>query len=401
MFNLEAIKDLAIETPSKIVLIVLDGLGGLPRAETGRTELETARTPNLDGVAARGICGLIDPVSPGITPGSAPGHLGLFGYDPLRFTVGRGILEVLGIDFDLRPGDVAARGNFCTIDSEGIVTDRRAGRISTEKNTELCSTLSGIALDGAEFLVAPVKEHRLAVVLRGEGLSGDVTDSDPQRVGLASQPVVAHSPEAEKVARLANDFIARARTLLADQHPANMVLLRGFSQHPNLPTMKEVYKLNAAAIASYPMYRGLASLVGMDILDTGPAIADEFDTLAQHYEHYDFFFIHVKKTDSTGEDGDFDAKVRVLEQVDELLPRVLDLEPQVLVVSGDHSTPALMEAHSWHPVPTVLCSEWCRPDGVREFSESACTSGGLGRLPAAQIMALAMANALKLAKFGA
>ncbi len=401
MLDLDLIKDLATETPSKIVLLVIDGLGGLPKPGTGKTELETARTPNLDGVASRGICGLTDPVSPGITPGSAPGHLALFGYEPIKFSVGRGILEVLGIDFDVKTGDVAARGNFCTIDPDGIVTDRRAGRISTEKNAELCEALSGITLDGAELLVVPVKEHRLAVVFRGEGLSGDVTDSDPQRVGLPVHPIVAHTPEAEKLARLANDFVAKAKTILADYHPANMVLLRGFSQHPDLPTMKDVYKLDAAAIASYPMYRGLARLVGMEILDTGPTITDEFDTLAQHYDQHNFFFIHVKRTDSTGEDGDFDAKVRVIEEIDELLPKVLDLEPDVLVVSGDHSTPALLKAHSWHPVPTILCSEWCRPDHVREFSESACASGGLGRLPAVQVMPLAMANALKLAKFGA
>ncbi len=401
MLSLELLRDLATETPSKIVLLVLDGLGGLPRPDTGKTELETARTPNLDRVASRGVCGLTDPVSPGITPGSAPGHLGLFGYDPVKFMVGRGILEVLGIDFDVKTGDVAARGNFCTLDSSGIVTDRRAGRISTDKNAELCRALSGITLDGAGLFVIPVREHRFAVVFRGEGLSGDVTDSDPQRVGLPPQPVAAHSPQAEKVAGLANDFIAKAKMILAGHHPANMVLLRGFSQHPDLPTMKDIYKLDAAAIASYPMYRGLARLVGMEILDTGPTVADEFDTLAQHYDQHNFFFVHVKKTDSSGEDGDFDAKVHVLEEVDALLPKVLDLKPDVLVVSGDHSTPALLKSHSWHPVPTILFSEWCRPDSVREFSEPACASGGLGRLPAAQIMPLAMANALKLTKFGA
>ena len=401
MLSLDVLRDLATETPSKIVLLVLDGLGGLPRPDTGKTELETARTPNLDGVASRSICGLTDPVSPGITPGSAPGHLALFGYDPVKCLVGRGILEALGIDFDIKTGDVAARGNFCTVDSDGIITDRRAGRISTEKNAELCRALSGIKLDGAELFVVPVKEHRLAVVFRGEGLSGDVTDSDPQKVGLLPHTVEAHSPQAEKVARLANDFIAKAKTILADHHPANMVLLRGFSQHPDLPTMKDIYKLDAAAIASYPMYRGLARLVGMEILDTGPTVADEFETLAQHYDQHNFFFVHVKKTDSSGEDGDFDAKVHVLEEFDAQLPKVLALNPDVLVVSGDHSTPALLKSHSWHPVPTILCSEWCRPDSVREFSESACASGGLGRLPAVHIMPLAMANALKLTKFGA
>lgn len=401
MLRLDQIRDLATPTPSKIVLLVIDGLGGLPDPDTGKTELETARIPNLDQVASSGICGMVDPVSRGITPGSAPGHLALFGYDPLEFTVGRGILEALGIDFDIQRGDVAARGNFCTIDANGLVVDRRAGRISTEKNAELCSELSGITLDGAKLFVVPVKEHRLAVVFRGDGLEADVSDSDPQREGLAPQPVIPHSPKAQKVANLANEFAARAKAGLANHHPANMVLLRGFSQHPDLPTMGDVFKLNAAAIAAYPMYRGLAKLVGMRILDTGSGISDEFDTLIQHYADYDFFFVHIKKTDSTGEDGNFDGKVQVLEEIDEQLPRILKLEPDVLVISGDHSTPALLKAHSWHPVPVALYSRWCRSDQVREFSELACSSGALGRFRSVEVMPLAMANALKLAKFGA
>lgn len=401
MISLDQIKSLATQSPSKIVLLVIDGLGGLPKPDTGKTELETARTPNLDRLASMGICGLADPVSRGITPGSAPGHLALFGYDPLRFTVGRGILEVLGIDFDIKQGDVAVRGNFCTIDQDGLVIDRRAGRISTEKNSELCKTLSDIVLNGAELFVVPVKEHRLAVVFRGDELSADVSDSDPQKTGVAPQTVVPHTPAAQKVAKLANEFAAKTKAILADHHPANMVLLRGFSQHPDLPTMRQIFKLNPAAIASYPMYRGLAKLVGMRILDTGTTIEDEFDTLVQHYAQHDFFFIHLKKTDSSGEDGDFDAKVHVLEEIDRLLPQIMNLEPDVLIVSGDHSTPALMKAHSWHPVPTVLYSKWCRHDNIREFSEPACSSGALGRFPSVEIMPLAMANALKLAKFGA
>lgn len=401
MLSLDLIKDISRQTPTKIVLLVIDGLGGLPRPDTGRTELETAHTPNLDQLASRGVCGMIDPVSRGITPGSGPGHLALFGYDPVEYTVGRGVLEVLGIDFDIKRGDVAARGNFCTIDGSGLVADRRAGRISTEENRGLCEMLSGIALKGVELYVIPVKEHRFALVFRGDGLVADVTDSDPQQIGLVPQIVAALSPRAQRVAELANEFVDRAKALLADHHPANMVLLRGFSQHPDLPTMSEVYKLNPAAIAAYPMYRGLARLVGMQIVDTGTSIEAEFDTLGRHYADHDFLFVHVKKTDSAGEDGDFDAKVRVLEEVDGLLPRATRLDPDVIVVSGDHSTPALLRAHSWHPVPVVLYSRWCRPDRVTGFSEAACSSGGLGRFPATDIMPLAMANALKLAKFGA
>ncbi len=401
MLNLEQIKDLAVKSPTKIVLLVIDGVGGLPRPDTGKTELETARTPNLDSLASRGTCGMIDPVSPGITPGSAPGHLGVFGYDPLKYSVGRGILEVLGIDFDIDRKDVAARGNFCTITRDGLVTDRRAGRISTEKNSELCRVLSDIELSGVELHVIPVTEHRFALVFRGDKLSGEVSDSDPQQTGVAPKEMVALSPSAQKTAALANEFITRAKEALAEHHPANMVLLRGFSQYPDFPSMDDIYKLNAAAIAAYPMYRGLARLVGMTVLNTGAGIDDEFKTLSQNYADHDFFFIHVKKTDSAGEDGDFDAKVRVLEEVDSQIPQLTGLEPDVIVVSGDHSTPAVLKAHSWHPVPVILYSKWCRTDNVKEFSETACASGALGRFPAVELMPLAMANALKLAKYGA
>jgi len=401
MLSLEQLKEITRQSDSKIVLLVIDGLGGLPRPGTGKTELESAHIPNLAELANKGNCGLTDPVSPGITPGSAPGHLALFGYDPVKFAVGRGILEAMGIDFDLKKGDVAARGNFCTIDSKGLVTDRRAGRISTEENAKLCKKLSKITLEGIQLYVAPVKEHRFLLVFRGEGLTGDSSDSDPQQVGVAPLNVVAHSPKGKRTARLANNFIAKAKAVLADSHPANMVLLRGFSQHPNLPTMNEIFKLNPAAIAAYPMYRGLAKLVGMKLLDTGSSIEEEFDTLGKHYAEHDFFFVHVKKTDSTGEDGDFDAKVHVLEEIDRLLPKITALNPDVLIVTGDHSTPAILKGHSWHPVPLLLYSKWCRADHVREFGETACASGGLGRFPAVEVMPLAMANALKLTKFGA
>ena len=401
MLSLEQLKEITRQSDSKIVLLVIDGLGGLPRPETGKTELETAHTPNLAELANKGNCGLTDPVSPGITPGSAPGHLALFGYDPIKFAVGRGILEAMGIDFDLKKGDVATRGNFCTVDNKGLVRDRRAGRIATEQNAELCKKLSKITLEGAQLYVVPVKEHRFLLVFRGEGLSGDASDSDPQQVGVTPLNVVALSPKGKKTAKLANAFAAKAETALADSHPANMVLLRGFSQHPNLPTMSDIFKLNPAAIAAYPMYRGLAKLVGMKILNTGATIEEEFDTLVRHYAEHDFFFIHVKKTDSTGEDGDFDAKVRALEEIDRLLPKITSLNPDVLIVTGDHSTPAMLKGHSWHPLPLVLYSKWCRADRVREFGETACASGGLGRFPAVEVMPLAMANALKLTKFGA
>jgi len=399
--NLELIKSIARSSPSKIVLMVIDGLGGLPEPGTGETELETANTPNLDKLAASGVCGLSDPVSLGITPGSAPAHLALFGYNPVSFNIGRGVLEALGIDFDLQLDDIAARGNFCSVDEMGLVTDRRAGRIPTEKCIELCQLLDGVVIEGVKVFVCPVKEHRFIVVFRGDSLTADISDSDPQQTGVAPKVITAQSSEASRMASIVNQFIAQAKMTLAEHRPANMVLLRGFSGQPHFPTMGEIYKLKPAAIASYPMYRGLARLVGMKVLETGTTIKDEFITLKQNYANYDFFFIHIKGTDSAGEDGNFDRKVRIIEQVDKALPKLTSLEPDVIVVTSDHSTPALLKGHSWHPVPILLYSKWCRPDRVGEFSESACVSGGLGRFPATQIMPLAMANALKLNKFGA
>ena len=401
MDNLELIKLVSRTSSTRIVLLVIDGLGGLPQPQTGKTELETANTPNLNQLASRGTCGLIDLVGPGITPGSAPGHLALFGYEPVSLNIGRGVLEALGVDFDLQQGDIAARGNFCTVDENGLVTDRRAGRISTDKCAELCQLLDGLVIDEVKLFVCPVKEHRLIVVFRGEGLTSELSDSDPQQVGVAPKVVTALHPEAGRMASITNQFIAQANTTLAGHYPANMVLLRGFSQRPHFPTMGEVYKLKPATIASYPMYRGLAKLVGMEVLETGTSIEDEFVTLKQNYANYDFFFLHIKGTDSAGEDGDFDRKVRIIEQVDRAIADLITIEPDVIVVTGDHSTPALLRGHSWHPVPILLYSKWCRPDRVTEFSESACVSGGLGRFPATQIMPLAMANALKLNKFGA
>ncbi|RLC71180.1 MAG: phosphoglycerate mutase [Chloroflexi bacterium] len=401
MLPLEDFKKLAKKTSTKVVLLVVDGLGGLPHPDTGKTELETAQTPNLDRLAREGLCGLIDPVSPGITPGSAPGHLALFGYDPLRFRIGRGVLEALGIGFELRYGDLAARGNFCTVDEQGLVADRRAGRIPQEKCVELCQKLSQISLPGVELFVLPVREHRFALVLRGDNLSPDLPDTDPQVTGLPPRTLTPLSPQAESTVRLVNEFLARAREILADSHPANMVLLRGFSTLPHLPPMSEVFKLNPAAIAAYPMYRGLAKLVGMKVLESGQKIEEEFETLKMHYPEHDYFYLHVKGTDSAGEDGDFERKVRIIEEVDALLPRVLSLNLDVLLVTGDHSTPAALRAHSWHPVPILLHSRWCLPDEVSEFGERACARGGLGRFPAVEVMPLALAHALKLDKFGA
>jgi 2,3-bisphosphoglycerate-independent phosphoglycerate mutase len=399
--ELEFLRPLVQPASTRIVLASLDGLGGLPRPETGKSELETARLPSLHALAARSACGLLRHVGPGITPGSGPGHLGLFGYDPLRYPVGRGVLEALGIEMDLKPGDVAARGNFCTVDGAGRITDRRAGRIGTDLCVKLCERLRAIRLDGAELLVEPVKEHRFVLLLRGSGLSGRLSETDPQAIGVPPLPVRALAPDAGKTAELVNAFVDQAQHLLADAAPANMVLLRGFDQRPELPRFPDVFGLRAAAVAAYPMYRGLARLVGMDVLKTGGSFADEVETLREHWASYDFFFLHYKDTDKAGEDGDFDAKVGALETFDAALPGVLALGPDVLAVTGDHASPSILKGHGWHPVPVLIASAYCGADPVSRFTERDCAHGSLGLLPAQDLMPLLLANALRLTKFGA
>jgi 2,3-bisphosphoglycerate-independent phosphoglycerate mutase len=399
--DLNIIKEIAITSPEKIVMLVLDGLGGLPNPKTGKTELETARIPNLDAIATQGICGLADPVAPGITPGSGPGHLALFGYDPFTNEIGRGILEALGIDIELGHDDIAARGNFCTVDNKGIITDRRAGRISTEKCVELCKLLDGMKIEGVNIKVYPVREHRFVVVFHGTSLDVQITESDPSQTGVTPLEVKFIHVSAMRTANIVNAFITKAKAILAEHHPANMILLRGFAKKPKLSTMQEIYKLNPLAIAVYPMYRGLAKLVGMQLAQTGITLEEKIKTLKENYARYDFFFLHVKETDTVGEDGNFAGKVKVLEQIDSALPALTALKPDVLVVTGDHSTPAVYGGHSWHPVPVVIYGKYCRPDKVKEFSETAFLAGGLGRMHATDIMPLALANARKLTKFGA
>lgn len=386
---------------TKIVLLVADGLGGLPLQPGGNTELETARTPNLDVLAQRGALGLSIPVKPGITPGSGPGHLGLFGYDPLKYQIGRGVLEALGIDFPLGPDDVAIRGNFCTLDAAGNISDRRAGRISSENAAPLCQKLDRITIPGVEVFVRHVKEYRLVIVFRGEGLGGDVEDTDPQQTGVPPLPPVARTADSERTAQVARQFLEEARRLLADDAPANFLTLRGIDKRPAIPTCQEVYGLRAAAIAVYPMYRGLARLVGMDVLDAGHSLREQTACLKAAWNDYDFFFLHYKYTDSTGEDGNFDAKVERIEELDAAIPEITALRPDVLIVTGDHSTPSRMRTHSWHPVPTLLVADNCRSDDAQAFGERDCLDGGLGQFEAKYLMPLALAHAGRLDKFGA
>lgn len=405
MTDFKLMRELTREGKSKIVLLVMDGLGGLPLRPGGLTELEAARTPNLDRLASEGALGLSRPIAAGVSPGSGPAHLALFGYDPIQYDIGRGVLEAFGIGVEVGERDVAARGNFCKLDAAGLITDRRAGRIASDKAAALVEKLAGIRLDRVECEVRPVKEHRLVLVLRGEGLSADIHDTDPQVVGASPLPARAASaaPAAERTATLANQWIAAAREILAGQPQANMLTLRGFSGDPNLPKYYDVYRLKAACVAVYPMYKGVAKLVGMDVqMFAGDSPTDEFAHLGKIRGDYDFFFVHVKPTDSRGEDGDFEGKVRVIEGVDAALPALIDLKPDVLIVTGDHSTPAKLRAHSWHPVPLLLWAPATHmPDRSQSFGERECIGGGLGQFPATDIMPLALAHAGRLARYGA
>ena len=397
----ELVRELAEKNGSKIVMLVADGLGGLPMDPHGRTELETANTPNLDRLASRGTSGLSVPVLPGITPGSGPGHLGLFGYDPLAFKIGRGALEATGIGFELGPHDVAARGNFCTLDSAGLISDRRAGRIPSEESFQVVERLQAVKIPGVETFVKPVKEHRFVVVFRGEGLDGGVADTDPQTTGVAPLDPSPVTPAAQRTADIAKEFVRQARAILADEQKANGMVLRGFAAKPQLPSYLDLYGLRAAAIAVYPMYKGLAQLAGMTLIGKAQSLDEQIDELAKCWNDYDFFFLHFKYTDSTGEDGAFEQKVKRIEEFDRAIPRIEKLGPDVLIVTGDHSTPSKLKSHSWHPVPTLLVADTCRPDGLEKFSERDCLRGGFGQFPAKHLMLLAMAHALRFGKYGA
>jgi len=401
--NPEFIDTLVVKNNTKIVFLIMDGLGGLPMGGREQTELEAAKTPNMDALAKRSICGLLDPVGYGITPGSGPAHFALFGYDPVKNNIGRGILEAAGIDYPMTERDLLIRINFATIDKDGVVVDRRAGRIDNDTNKRICRKLQENIreISDVEVVFEPVREHRALLVLRGDGLCEDIQETDPQKTGLSALPPKALIPEAEETSTLLQSLIDKAREVLADESKANMMLLRGYSRYRRYPYINERFGLNALAIAGYPMYRGIARLLGMTIGPQPGTIEEEISALRKNYEKYDFFFVHVKPTDSRGEDGNFDAKVKVIEEVDSLIPLVTELNPDVLVVTGDHSTPAALASHSWHPLPVMLYSVTCRPDRVEKFGESDCICGGLGRMPMVHLMGLALAHARRLEKFGA
>lgn len=403
--DLNDVAALAQPTGEKIMLLVLDGVGGLPLEPGGLTELETARTPNMDALLAAGDAGLHVPVATGVTPGSGPGHLALFGFDPLKYRVGRGALAALGVEFPLQPGDVAVRGNLCTVDGEGIVTDRRAGRIATEEAAPVLDLLDGIHVSGAQTFVRPVKEHRFLLVLRPEeATEADIADTDPGVTGVSPLDVVAGSPSSDFAARVTREWLALVPETLSGQPRANMVLLRGFATLPDWPLFPDVFRMRSLAMAAYPMYRGVARLVGMDAMavDDDPAALQP--ALAERIDDYDFFFLHVKGTDKAGEDGDFQRKVDIIERVDEVLPALRETGIGVTLITGDHSTPAKMKSHSWHPVPFLLHGGPGRghlSEGTAGFGESECGRGALGTIRGCELMPLAAASAGRLGKFGA
>lgn len=398
------IKPLVQKNNSKIILVVLDGVGGLPI--NGKTELEMANTPNLDALARESACGLHVPVAYGITPGSGPGHLGIFGYDPIEFQIGRGILEALGLGLEVRKTDVAVRCNYATI-KDGVIIDRRAGRIPTEQSKRLTEKLQDEIkkIDDVELIFAPGMEHRFALLMRfPENLNptaSEITDTDPQKEGKSPLPPKPMSKDAERVSTVAEKLINKAHEILKDEEKANFILTRGFSSMPHIPTFEEVFGLRAIAIATYPMYRGLARLVGMDTPQVEGSVEDEIRFLKQKYSDYDFFFLHIKKVDSYGEDGNFEGKAERIEEFDRLLPQILELSPEVLIITGDHSTPALLKSHSWHPVPVILKSTYVLGGLCSAFSERECTKGELGIFPAVNLLPLALAHSLRLKKFGA
>ncbi len=389
---------------NKILLTVLDGVGGLPNTKTGKTELETAKTPFLDELAAESSCGTATPVLNGITPGSGPGHIALFGYDPIETQIGRGVLECLGIDAPLEKEDIAIRGNFATVDDKRIVTDRRAGRIATEENRKIVALISENIkeISGVKIEIRTVKEHRCAIMLKGDGLYPSVSENDPQKEGVPLKPIKPLDKQSEKTAKILTEFENKVIGLLGkNDSKAKGILLRGISRLPHIPGFAEKYKLNAVCIAAYPMYRGVSKVAGMDIANCGETVDEEIAALQELYDKYDFFFLHIKKTDSYGEDGNFDAKVKFLEEIDNKLRVIKKLKFESIAVTGDHSTPAVLKSHSWHPVPLMINSPNAIPDDVKKFAERECAKGILGRIYSKEIMYLLLACALKLDKFGA
>lgn len=399
--------ELTLKTNAKLALLVMDGLGDLATTAQGRlTPLEAAHTPNLDALAKESAQGRMIPVAPGITPGSGPGHLGLFGYDPLEFQVGRGVIEALGLGVELKPGDVCARANFATLDANGIVTDRRAGRIPTEMCEKLCAMLAAKVkkIGDTEVIIKAGKEHRFVVVFRGKGLEGPLTDADPNREGFAIPAVKPRDPKnakQKKMAKLIADFYKAALPVIAKEKPANGFLMRGIAHQPDIPLFEDRYQLKPACLAVYPMYKGLAQLVGMTKIEGPQTIKEQFERYVAEFDNYGFFFIHFKYTDKYGEDGNFEAKKKAIEEFDAALPIFLQKKPDVIAITGDHSTPCAVKGHSWHPQPVLLHSALSGTDKLERFTETGANLGSLGVFEAKFLIRLMQANAKMFDKFGA
>jgi len=405
--DLDLLSSLAIDNDTKVLLVVLDGLGGLA-GPNGKTSLEAAHTPNLDGLARSSICGFHDPLGPGLTPGSGPAHIGLFGYDPFRYMIGRGVLDTAGTPFVFEPGDMASRLNFATLAADGTIADRRAGRIPDEEGKRVTELLAQNIreIDGVQVLMQHVKEYRAAAIFRGKKLDGRLCDSDPQQVGLKPLQVAPTeknpTAEAKEAAGFANKFIAQAKEILADEQKANFIMMRGFDVYEPLPNFCELYKWRACAVAAYPMYKGVSKLAGMRVIEEGQStIEEEIELVERELPNTDFLFLHIKKADSMGEDGNFEGKVEVIEHFDRLLPRLVDLKPDVLCITGDHSTPCSLKSHSWHPVPICIAAETVRTDSCQTFGETSFLTGGLGRIHSTDIMPLLLAHGGRLMKYGA
>ncbi len=405
--DLKLLSSLTVHNDTKVILVVLDGVGGLP-GPNGKTSLEAAKTPNLDLLARSSVCGFHDPLAPGITPGSGPAHIGLFGYDPFRYLIGRGVLDTAGTPFVFAPGDLASRLNFATLAPDGTISDRRAGRIPDEEGRRVTDLLAENIreIEGVQVLLQHVKDYRAAAIFRGKQLDGRLCDSDPQKVGLKPLEVVPTernpSSGAREAARLANTFIARAKKVLAGEAKANFVMMRGFDIYEPLPNFCELYKWRACVVATYPMYKGVSKLAGMRVIDEGQStVEEELDLVARELPNTDFLFLHVKKTDSMGEDGNFQGKVEVIAHFDQLLPRLLELKPDVLCITGDHSTPCSLKSHSWHPVPICIAAATVRVDACVTFGETSFLTGGLGRIHSTDVMPLLLAHSGRLMKYGA
>ncbi|MCE5327122.1 MAG: 2,3-bisphosphoglycerate-independent phosphoglycerate mutase [Planctomycetaceae bacterium] len=398
------ISSLAIKNDKRIVMLVMDGLGDVDNAGKG-TALQQARTPNLDALAAVSALGLSVPVATAVTPGSGPGHLGLFGYDPLVYQVGRGVLGALGLEFPLDKRDVAARLNFCTLDKDGKVIDRRAGRIGDDVN-RACLAKIKAALKvpaGVEVFFETEAEHRALMVLRGDNLDENIGETDPQVVGAAPLSPIRAPHDSSRTAKIVDDILKQVQKILAGEPKANMILARGFAKYPAWPTFSQRWKLKAAAVAGYPMYRGVARLVGMDVVATPTTAADICAESAKLLKgsDYTFIFSHFKYTDKTGEDGDLAGKIARIEEMDAALPALLAANPDVLIVTGDHSTPPSLKAHSWHGVPVLMKAPHLRGGDGKSFDEVTCRRGQIGTIPARELLPLALAHAGKLEKFGA